>query len=393
MKRLLFVMPSLKNGGMTTAFLSLLSEIIHDKNLKIDVLLLDDEFKNKLPCEVNILPTNKFLKLPVMSQKQVFSDSKLLGVLRLVLGFYVSIFNDTLVYKLLMLTYKKLEGYDCAISYAQTASCHSLYGGSNEFVLNKVKANKKITFIHCDYVNAGLNTKHNSKIYSKFNKIAAVSDGVKNVFVGEEPNLINKVYTVHNCHNYNMIKELSQRGTLVYDNKCINILTVARLSEEKGHIRMLNVLTELKNEGYKFVWHVVGGADKSIEEKFINMVKKNEMKNYVSFYHNTDNPYRFFPNADIMLLASFHEAAPMVFSEAECLKIPVITTDTLSAKEFISDKGIGIICDNNEKGLYDTLKMIFTDKQLLHKLKQYIKCVPVPTNKDALNEFYAIIND
>lgn len=43
-------------------------------------------------------------------------------------------------------------------------------------------------------------------------------------------------------------------------------------------------------------------------------------------------------NANLLLLFSEHEAAPMVFGEAELLQLPVLTTNTTSVKELVLDK-------------------------------------------------------
>lgn len=393
LKKILFVMTHLNNGGITSSFLNLLTELSQNNNLKIDVLLFNHDLKNKLPSGINLLPENKFLRLIAITQHKIYNESKILWLFRCFLGLLTKIVGSSISYRIIFFTYKKMNTYDYAISFTQSAHKNSLYGGCNEFVLDKVNAKCKITFIHCDYVMTKLNTKYNSKLYSKFDKIAAVSDGVKKVFVTEEPHLKSKVYTVHNCHNYNKIIKLSNENTVIYDTSRINILTVARISPEKGYIRMLNVLKKLKNLGYDFRWHIVGGAERKKEDNFIDVVKKANMENNVFVYHNTDNPYRYYPNADVMLLASFHEAAPMVFSEAECLNIPIITTNTLSAKEFVLDKGLGIVCPNCEDGIFNALKTVMDNPLILKKFRSQIKNLSYPTNEKALNEFNNLIDE
>lgn len=51
--------------------------------------------------------------------------------------------------------------YDCAVSFMHNGDLHLFYGGTNEFVLLKTKAKRKVGFLHCDYGKAGGNTPRN----------------------------------------------------------------------------------------------------------------------------------------------------------------------------------------------------------------------------------------
>ncbi len=391
MKRILFVMSNLRTGGITTSLLNLLDEISRDKELDIDILLFDATLKNKLPKQVNVLPENKFLKILAVPQQEIERESKLMGIFRLLCGGLAKFIGDWIPYNLLFSMQKKIGTYDYAISCTQSAHHHSLYGGCNEFVLKKVVAKEKITFLHCDYINYKINTKHSRRIYQKFHKIAAVSESVKNVFLSAEPHLKNKVFVVHNCHNFDKIKLQANDNPVIYHNDCVHFLTVARLAEEKGHMRLLNVLLKLKREGYKFCWHNVGGADERVEREFLHVVCQYGLEDYVKLYHDQENPYRFFQHADALIVPSYHEAAPMVFTEAMYLGLPVISTNTTSAKEFIIENETGMVAANNEDGLYFTLKKILDNPAQLSHMKTVIRTNQSFSNNQALREFYTLV--
>ena len=91
------------------------------------------------------------------------------------------------------------------------------------------------------------------------------------------------------------------------------------------------------------------------------------MQDCVTMHGNQKNPYPYIKSAEFLLLSSYHEAAPMVFAEAMFLGVPVVTTETRSAKELVGEKGF--VCDNNEKGIYYTLKEIFINRALLENKK------------------------
>lgn len=53
----------------------------------------------------------------------------------------------------------------------------------------------------------------------------------------------------------------------------------------------------------------------------------------------------------------------MVFDEAIVLKLPILTTNTLSAKELVSDRNAGVVCDNSDDGIYNMLHSVLTAKE------------------------------
>ena len=389
--KLLFIMTNLNTGGIATALIDLLNELVNDKQLDISVLLFDDKKANRLPAGVSVIKSNKLLRMLVVSQKEINKESRLLGIFRLVCGGWTKLFGNYLPYKLIVNSYKCGESFDHVIAFSQSAPSKSLYGGCNEVALNRISAEKKITFLHCDYIGYGLNTKYSSRIYGRFDKIAAVSEGVRNSFLKAEPDLADKVLVVHNCHSFGRIRSLADKDPVTYDKAVINLITVARIAVEKGHDRTLKALTRLKNEGYRFVWHIVGGADKEREAEFNRMIIQSGMNDYVIMHGDQENPYRFMKNADFLLVPSYHEAAPMVFAEAECLGVPVVTTKTTSAVELVQDKGIGIVCDNNDEDIYNTIRHILDDPCQISEIKNNMIGKQSLNNDIAKAEFYTLL--
>ncbi len=386
-KNILFVMSNLDNGGIQTAFINLINEIKDNPNLDIDVLVFDTDDAQKLPDNINILPASKGLRLLTTSQNTIEKESKILGFVRLVLGGITKLIADYLAYDLVFMFEKRLSGYDAAISFSQSGINHSLYGGMNEFVLSKVDAKIKATVLHCDYSLCGIDTIYSSEIYQQFDKVCAVSEGVRDVFLSRVPECCDKTYVMHNCQDFYKMAELSAVDTVEYERNVINILTVARISKEKGHMRALDALFKLKEEGFKFCWHVVGGGD-GLEELAAKVEEYNMSRNVI-LYGDTDNPYRYYVNADLLLVPSYHEAAPMVFGEAEYFRLPIVATKTTSTEELVTDKNMGIVTENTDEALYTGLKYVLENPNIILQIKNFDR--EMPSNKQALEEFYKVI--
>lgn len=266
-------------------------------------------------------------------------------------------------------TKKCKKKYDVAISFVQSGPQTSLYGGCNEYVLNRVDADLKISFIHCDYKLYGLDSQYSHSIYNHFDRIAAVSRSVKECFLDCEPSFSKKTFVSTNFHDYNEIIKLANENPYIYDNDCINFITVARFGKEKGHLRMLKIVQHLKELGYRFKWHIVGADEYTASKDFLTLYNQLDVSDVIKFHGKQINPYRYMKNSDFLLIPSYHEAAPMVYEEARCLNLPILTTRTLSADELVAENKIGIVCDNNDAAIESALLEIFQNPNVLNIYK------------------------
>lgn len=392
MKKVLFVNKSFELGGIQSSLNNLINVMCDD--ICIDLLIFNDYgvYRDCVPDGINVIKPCAFIEAIGMSLKQALR-SKRIGIIvfRIFATLWSRIFSNAFPIWLAFLFQKKLTGYDCAIAYHHEAGNKTTLSGFSRFVLNKTEAKCKVAYIHTDIKKTHLDTVQNRKTYSKLDKIIAVSDGVKDVFIAAYPELENKTIVIPNFHQFDKIISNSQVDTVSYSNDAVNFLTVARISEEKGQMRVLNLLERLKAEGYKFYWHIVGGASKEVECEFKKLIENKNLKNNVFMYGLQKNPYRFFVNADALLVPSYNEAAPMVFSESECLKLPIIATRTSSTEQFVTNKKIGLVCENNDEDLYNTLKLVLDNPAILDDLKSNFS--ESMGNDESKNKFLALLND
>lgn len=386
-KRILFVMPHLKPCGVTTAFLNLINEIKDDKGLYIDLFVFDTDDVGKLPPEVNVLPVGKLTRLLGIDQKTADKNGMFFGFARLILSGITKFFANHYVYSFVFLFKKSIGEYDLAISFKESKNPHELCGGMNEFVLTKVEAQKKVTVLHCDYEKSGLDTLYNCDLYQLFDKVLAPSEGVIKTFLSRVPECADKVGLLHNCHDFSNMGKLAYSDIQEYDKSVLNILTFGDVSKEKGHFRALDALYRLKEDGLKFCWHIVGDGKSS--KKLKEKVKDTNLSRNVIFYGKQENPYKFYPNADIVLVPSYYEGASVVFSECEFFAVPVIATKTTSTDELVLEKNLGIVCENSENGIYTAFEYIGTNPHILREIKRLDR--KTPDNEMAKSEFYELL--
>lgn len=361
MKKIIIVINNLEVGGVQKSLVNLLNEINNIYDITLCVFYLENEkFIEDIPQNIKIMKVNSFYKFLGCSQSQLKKFS-FKYFLRGFFALMTKIFGRHLMLSFFDMFQRKISGFDYAISYLHEQSDKTFYGGCNNFVLKKINASFKATYVHCDFSLCGANTLKNKKLYNKFNRIICCSNGCAEKFIECNPNLLEKVSVIRNCNNFKMIKKLSEELN-VYSKDYFNIVTVARLSAEKSISKAILAINFLIENGVKVKYHIVGEGKQKNE--LIKLVDQYKLSNSIFFYGNRVNPYPFIKNADLFLLTSEHEAAPMVFDEAAYLKVPILSTRTLSVNEMILYPGFGMVCGHSQEEINMSLFSLILENKL-----------------------------
>ena len=203
MKKILFVMPTLRDGGAERSLVNLLTELPEDK-YEIDLLLLKKQgtFLSQVPAYVNILEQPPVLK-------------KLYGPVRKA-GIYmpVKVFGNLLArivksgmgnQKAFMWEYfykPVIDGldkeYDVAVGY--------LGGESTYYIVDKVNAKRKIHWVHNDYKTSGMPKKYDLKLFPKVDAVVTISEECLEILKEEFPQFQDKFYCIENITSSAVIK-------------------------------------------------------------------------------------------------------------------------------------------------------------------------------------------
>jgi len=369
MKKIIIVNNNLKTGGVQISLLNLLKEIHNLYDVTLLLFSADENSLKLIPENVKvIIEKSPFSYFGISFQESKRSLKSLCG--RTFWTIITKIFGRSTAIRLMSPFAKTYENYDCAISYLHEGGQKSFYGGCNEFVLKKINAPKKITWLHCDFSLCGANNKKSVNIYHAFDTIIACSEGTKNAFLKCMPDLESKCVVIRNCNDYAAIQKMAQPA-MTYPEDVFNIVTVARLSAEKGIDRMLHAVSVAKNNGFRCHYHIVGtGSELGSLKQWVSDLS---LTDEVTFYGNQTNPYPYIAAADLFVLPSYHEAAPMVFDEAASLGIPVLATETTSTHEMITAENAGFVCENSQEGLTTSLLEILENPAKLKVISNHLK--------------------
>jgi len=379
MKKLLIVNNNMHLGGVQKALVNLLA-CIHDR-YEITLALFSPvgALLEQIPSDVEILPVRSAYRYLGMTG----ADTAGKPLQKLGRSFYAAItrlLGRDAAIGLMALGQKPLAGYDVAISFLHDAGDRVFYGGCNDFVLRHVQARRKLTFLHCDFSLVGGSTPANLQRYRAFDGIAACSEGCRERFVACAPQLDHKVTTVYNCHNFESIRQQAEQAAVSLPAGRVNILTVARLGKEKGVPRAIEALGQLQERNFHY--YIVG--DGVQRPQVTEAIARLGLQEQVTLVGELKNPYGYVKAADLLLIPSVSEAAPMVIGEAACLGTPVLTTETSSAKEMVEDTGFGWVCPNSVAGLTEGLRAFLQAPE---------KRMPaLPDNRLALAQFARLLD-
>lgn len=392
MKKILFMVSSMNIGGVEKSLISLLSVIPKDKyNITILTLEKKGGFLEYIPSWVNVEEATWFKNIkPIIIQspqktiKKYLRNGELLKIISFVMAYYKSKYSNNryIYYKNIL---KSIPAnnckYDVAIAYAGPTEIIDCY------ITHKVRAKKKISWIHFDVSKFTINKKLYTKVLNKFDTIFVVSNEAKKRLIELVPSIKEKTEIFINIISSNLIKDMSDES-VVFDDKYngTKIVTVGRLSKEKGQDLAIKALSKLKKEGYDCKWYCVG--DGSSRKEFEILIKDLKLENDFILLGETVNPYPYIKNADIYVQTSRHEGFCLTLAEAKVLNKPIITTNFISSYEQIDHERNGLISEMSEQSIYENIKYLMDNSRKLNGISKEL----LHENLDTIEEIYKLID-
>ena len=362
-KSLLIVVDERKMGGVSI----LLEDMINlgvFSDYDTDILVLHNNGSRLNNVKANVIYGTNFFNTIDLTIKEVLKTKKInliFSKVKLVFEMKTGLIKKRIVRERKKILNKK---YDIEIAFKDGfTAIFTAFGDSL----------KKIHWLHYEYGKCNPNIKYNklfNELLPKFDKIIAVSEGVKKAFCDFYK--ITDVEVVPNIVNVQKIKELSkQEGLIKYEEAKLNAVLVGRIHPVKGYDRFLKVVKRLYDGGFKekIVINVIGDGPDLEKVKSIN----NNLNLDIHFWGKMDNPYKEIKNMDLLILPSLYEAFGLVASEALILEVPVLATKTAATEKIVSNNINGLVTENSEEGLYIGMKELLMNFDKIKEFKNNLK--------------------
>ncbi len=375
-------------GGVTTAAVNFSNELIKRGH---EVVFLDMSGKNQV-CD----RLDNSVKLGKLSGRSRYWQlgagdlGRVGGVKKLflaALGIAKKLtIRSGLWHRLVFKKYKEYGEFDVAIAYRQCAPCYS-------FVLNKVKAKKKLGFVHGELAYMGDISSWQGYM-KRFDNVCYVSHAVKDQFVEKYPELKKNAAAVYNFFDIDKIKALSNESCDIdFDKSKVNIVTVARIDNAFKRINVIPFVCESlkKSCTRNFHWYIVGdGPDRADVEKLI--VKKS-LQDVITLLGVKSNPYPYIKNADFTVLTSKSEAYPMTVYESFICGAPIVASRFASLTEMMTDEKEGLISEQDIDSLAECVKaMIENTGGVRARCKEHLENTEF-TNDKPYEQFLGAIGE
>lgn len=257
--------------------------------------------------------------------------------------------------------------FDCAISY---------HGQSPERLLNllyRIHAKKKVAWIHGEFDNTPDHYRRMNRYYNQLDHMFFVSNHTLNSFMDKFVINTDKCTVYYNPIDRQEIEEKAQQPCEVqFDSEYINLLTVGRVSKEKGQDMIPAITRNLIDAGHKVRWYIIGDGDnRNIVEK---AVKGYQMEDNVFMLGTKTNPYCYMAACDIYVQPSYTEGYSTTICEAGMLgKAIVGTKPSGGIYDQITDGVDGLIVDATVDGLTAGISKLISHPSLLHQFEEKIR--------------------
>lgn len=357
-KKMLFVCYGLGIGGIETCLVNLLNAL-PESRFQIDVLLMNPEYESKerIRTSVRYLDAFRYVMNTTDTMKQIKEHG---GILKCP-GKFLAYCCFRMRVKLQLNAWKSFkrlpDHYDIAVAYSQND--YSPY-----YVIDKVDADRKVMWYHNGAYKAnGKMYKRDMVYYGKFDYIVAVSSDCKKILQQKFNYLRRKIIVLQNVCDVSEIKKKADLFLpITFKKNKIHIVTVGRLTSEKGADLAVEVCRRLCEKNLLIQWHWVGdGNQRTMIE---NKVKKYGIENYFVIEGKQTNPYPYIKSADIYVQPSYYEAYSTTVTEAKVLNKPIVVTNVGGMNDQLKNGITGYIVNTDAESIENVLLKIIKNKNL-----------------------------
>lgn len=390
-KKILIASYDLEIGGVERSLISMLNNFDYER-YDVDLLLYNHsgEFMPLIPKDIKLLPENikyKSIRLGIGTLIKAGEYNLAFQRLRAKYGYEYrrdKSLDDTyqmqLMWKYCNPYFPMVEEeYDIAISYLWP----------HDFVAEKVRAKKKIAWIHTDYSNISPDRNIDLKIWDKFDSIVGVSEKCVETFLKLYPSLREKCVVVENITSPEFIRKMSEEQVSEeFEKDKFNLLTVARFSHAKGIDQGVEAIKLLRDRGIDNIkWYIVGyGGD---ENKIRELITRCSLEDMIEILGKKNNPYPYMKMCDLYMQPSRYEGKAVTVVEAQILAKPVLITNYPTAHSQVVDEVDGEVCELSIEGIANGIEKFYRDRELLERYRSNCESRNYE-NKEELKKLYEL---
>lgn len=249
--------------------------------------------------------------------------------------------------------------YDVAVAYSHN-------GLGPYYMVDKVRAMRKVLWYHNGaYNRSGRRYAQDRYYYGKFDTIVAVSSDCAKMLRETFPNLSQKFLVLRNiCDAPAIRKDARAFVPEGFADDRRHIVTIGRLSKEKGADIALEACQKLCAQGRNICWHWIGSGHgvAELQKRIDNL----GLGGQFVLEGNQSNPYPYLYHSEVYVQPSYYEAYSTTITEARVLCKPIVTTDVGGMRDQLTDGETGLIVPIDADAIAAAVGKLLDDDTLRH---------------------------
>ncbi len=259
------------------------------------------------------------------------------------------------------------DTYDVEISYLEGPTARIISGC-------KHPNTKLVSWIHCtmrssdEIAESFRNILEAEKCYNAMDRMVFVSEGVRKAFLNS-CNYSGLTEVLYNTVDSDSILEMACEDVTEINKTEISLIAVGTLKPVKGFDRLIRVVKQLRDEKHPIHLYIlgVGPQQKELEQ----LINENLLNDTVSLLGYKTNPYKYLSKGSLFVCSSLSEGFSTAVTEALIVGTPVCTVDVSGMKEMLGENNeFGLITENDEEKLYQGIKKLICNPELLKYYKE-----------------------
>ena len=371
-KKILIVSHALELGGAERSLIGLL-DAIAPARCDVDLFLLrhEGELMGMIPEYVRLLPRVPAYTVLARPMKDTLKEGHFL------------LTGARLAGKLAAHNYDKKHSYTdsgVGLEYSHKFTCPFMPAIAPEteydlaisfltphyFVARKVRAKKKIAWIHTDYSRVQVNVASETAMWGAYDHIATISNAVTESFLQVFPSLKEKIVLMENILPANLVRWQAEEAVADMDRGTIKILSVGRFCTAKNFDNVPDICARLLQQGLDVVWYLIGfgGSEELIRRK----IREAHMEEHVVILGKKDNPYPYIKACDLYAQPSRYEGHCVTVCEAQMLGKPVVITEYATSASQLEGGVDGVVVPMDNEGCARGIAALLRDPERMSGL-------------------------
>ncbi len=257
--------------------------------------------------------------------------------------------------------------FDCAISYHGQSPERLLY------LLYRIRAKKKAVWIHGEFRNSREHCRRMNAYYKQADHMFFVSNPTMESFLRKFDYDRSRCTVYYNpLDKQEILDKAQEKCHPSFSKDYVNLLTVGRISEEKGQDMIPAIARRLLDAEHPLRWYVIGDGD--TRPALERAIQAHGLEETVILLGTQINPYCFMQACDIYVQPSYTEGYSTTICEAGMLgKAIVGTKPSGGIRDQITHETDGLIVDATVDGLTEGILRLINNPSLRQSFEKNIQ--------------------